>query len=47
MEVLIGSKVLANSAEGAPWMLHRLRGVIYITWGVIDKVGFNQLFIPH
>jgi hypothetical protein len=28
-------------------VLHRLRGVIRITWGVIDKAGFNWLFIPH
>jgi hypothetical protein len=30
-----------------PRVLCRLRGVIRITWGVIDKAGFNQLLVPH
>jgi hypothetical protein len=35
-----------DDAVGAWVVLRRPRGVIYITWGVIDKVGLNRLLVP-
>jgi hypothetical protein len=36
-----------DDAVGAGLMLRRPRGVIHITWEVIDKAGLNQLLVPY
>jgi hypothetical protein len=44
---MIKPKLQSKAVEGIPWVFCRLRGVIRITQGLIDKAGFNQLFVPH
>jgi hypothetical protein len=44
---MVELRLWPSSAEGVLWVFHGLRGVIHIMWGVIDKAGFNWLFIPY
>jgi hypothetical protein len=43
--LLITCCLAKDDAVGTWVVLHRPRGVIHITWEVIDRVGLNWLFV--
>jgi hypothetical protein len=45
--LLITCCLAKDDAVGAWVVLCGPRGVIRITWGVIDKAGLNRLLVPH